>query len=401
MRSEHKAARRVAGFGLRGIALSLAAISLLLAIASLVLPAMVERSMNKVLQPPPYVASPAAQALHARLDIADLHADSLLWGRDLLQRGDRGHVDVPRLVEANVALQVFSVVTKTPRGLNIERNDDRSDNILPLALVQRWPLRTWSSLTQRALYQASHLQAMAAASQGRLVPVRSQQELRRFMALRAEDRQRVGALLAIEGAQALEGDPARVDLLFDAGFRMMSPTHFFDDEMAGSAHGIDKGGLTGKGREMIRRMEAKRMIVDLAHASAQTIDEVLDIATRPVVVSHGGVKGTCDNNRNLSDAQLRRIAANGGLVGIGYWSTAVCGTDATAIARAIRHAAAQVGIGHVALGSDFDGAVPVPFDATGLVLVTQALQQHGLSEADIARVMGGNQLAFLAAQLPE
>lgn len=401
MRSEHKAAIHIAGFGVHGIALLLAVLCLLLAIAALVLPGLVERSMNKVLQAPPYVASPAAQALHARLDLADLHADSLLWGRDLLQRGDRGHVDVPRLIEANVALQVFSVVTKTPRGLNIERNDDRSDNILPLALVQRWPLRTWSSLTERALYQASHLRAMAAASQGRLVPVRRQGELRQFMALRARDRQRVGALLAIEGAQALEGDPARVDLLFDAGFRMMSPTHFFDDEMAGSAHGIDKGGLTEKGREMIRRMEAKRMIVDLAHASAQTIDEVLDIATRPVVVSHGGVKGTCDNNRNLSDAQLRRIAANGGLVGIGYWSTAVCGTDAQAIARAIRHAAAQVGIGHVALGSDFDGAVPVPFDTTGLVLVTQALQQQGMSEADIARVMGGNQLAFLMAQLPE
>lgn len=386
----------------RRILLAFALLALLTAaVAFGLLPALVEGRMNQRLQPPPYQASPQAQALHARLDVADLHADPLLWGRDLLQRSGRGHTDVPRLIEGGVALQVFSVVTKTPRGLNIERNDDRSDNVTLLALIQRWPTRTWGSLKERALYQAARLDDMAARSGGRLSVVRTQGELRAFMAQRAQDRGRVAGLLAIEGAQALDGDPANVETLFEAGYRMMSPTHFFDDEMAGSAHGVEKGGLTGKGREMIRRMEARRMIVDLAHASPRTIDEVLDMATRPVVVSHTGVKGTCDNRRNLSDAQLRRIAANGGLVGIGYWETAVCGRDAKAIARAIRHVADTIGVQHVALGSDYDGAVPVPFDATGQVLVTEALIEAGFGEADIAKVMGGNQIAFMLAQLPE
>ena len=75
--------------------------------------------------------------------------------------------------------------------------------------------------------------------------------------------------------------------------------------MGGSAHGVDKGGLTDKGRDMVRRMEAKQMIVDLSHGSDQQIDDVLAMATRPVVVSHTGVRGTCDNRRNLSDEQLR------------------------------------------------------------------------------------------------
>jgi len=365
-----------------------------------VVPGIVEGGMNRVLQPPPYRATPQAQALHARLAVADLHADPLLWGRDLLRRSNRGQTDIPRLAEGGVALQVFAVVSKTPRGLNIERNDDRSDNILPLAIVQGWPPRTWGSLQQRALYQARRLHGMAARSQGRFAVVGTQGELRDFLARRAQDRGLVAGVLAIEGAQVLEGDPANVDALFDAGFRMMSPTHFFDDEMAGSAHGVEKGGLTDKGREMIRRMEQRRMIVDLAHASPRTIDEVLAMATRPVVVSHGGVKGTCDNRRNLSDAQLRRIAANGGLVGIGYWETAVCGRDAQAVARAIRHVVSTVGLQYVALGSDFDGAVAVPFDATGLVLVTQALIEAGFGEPEIARIMGGNQLEFLKTQLP-
>src|SRR6185436_4614468 len=101
----------------------------------------------------------------------------------------------------------------------------------------------------------------------------------------------------------------------------------------------EKYGLTDKGKEMIRRMEAKGMLVDLAHASSKTIDDALTITAKPVVVSHTGVKGTCDNQRNLSDDQLKAIAKTGGVIGIGFWDTAVCGTDATAIAKAIRYTA--------------------------------------------------------------
>ena len=366
-----------------------------------VVPERVDRALNRVAEAPPYAASPEARAVHARLDVADLHADTLLWGRDLLEWTDRGHVDLPRLVEGNVALQVFSVVTKSPRNLNIERNDGNSDNILLLALAQRWPVRTWFSLMQRALYQADRLRAFAAAADGRLVLIRTRRDLRIFTDRRKLEHGIVAGLLSLEGAHPLEGDPANVDLLFDAGFRMMGPSHYFDNEMAGSAHGVDKGGLTDKGRDVIRRMEARRMIVDLAHGSDQVIDDVLEMATRPVVVSHTGVRGTCDNRRNLSDDQLRAVARNGGLVGIGFWQTAVCGTDAAAIARAIRYTADLIGVEHVALGSDFDGATRTPFDASGMVKLTEALLAVGFSREDVAKVMGGNEIRFLMENLPE
>src|ERR1700751_3644277 len=116
-------------------------------------------------------------------------------------------------------------------------------------------------------------------------------------------------MLSIEGAHALDGNLANIDVLYKAGYRMMSPSHFFDNDIGGSSAGVAKSGLTDKGRSMIRNMEAKRMIVDLAHASSPTIDDVLAIATRPVVVSHTGVKATCNNNRNLSDSQIQRISA--------------------------------------------------------------------------------------------
>ena len=364
------------------------------------LSARTERRLNRVGAGGPYRLPASVRDLHERLTIVDLHADSLLWGRDLLVRADRGHVDVPRLVEGNVALQVFAVATKVPRHLNIERNDDRSDDIALVALVQGWSAATMRSLLARAEHQAGRLTSMAAASGGRLVVVRTAADLDGLLGRRASGETVVGGLLAIEGAHALDGDPANVDRLFAVGFRIVGLAHFFDNDVGGSAHGVRQGGLTAVGRDVVGRLEARSMLVDLAHASAATIDEVLAIATRPVVVSHSGVRGTADNARNLSDEQLRAVAATGGIVGIGFWPTATGGDDARSIAQAIAHAVAVIGADYVALGSDFDGAVRVPFDVSGLILLTEALQAAGLDEATIAAVMGGSAIELLRRTLP-
>ena len=107
------------------------------------------------------------------------------------------------------------------------------------------------------------------------------------------------------------------------------------------------------------------------------------------------VKGTCDNQRNLSDDQLKRIAQTGGVIGIGYWETAVCGKDATAIAKAIRYTANLVGVDHVGLGSDFDGVPILPQEidsAADLPKITQALLDRGYKADDIKKILGGNLL---------
>jgi microsomal dipeptidase-like Zn-dependent dipeptidase len=199
----------------------------------------------------------------------------------------------------------------------------------------------------------------------------------------------------------LEGKLENLDVLYAAGFRMMSPTHFTDTDIAGSASGQRKAGLTDLGREWVRSMQAKSMLIDLAHASPATLRDVTAIATKPVIVSHTGVKGTCNNNRNLSDDELRAVARTGGVVGIGYWETAVCGRDVLAVARAIQYTAGVVGVEHVALGSDFDGATTMPFDVTGVPLVTDALRKAGLSEHDVGLIMGENVVRVLSQSLPE
>ena len=385
------------------ILIALAAILLLLIGGFFfVLPAQLEKRLNVSLNPPPYLASERAVELHKKLLVADLHADSLLWDRDLLDRATRGHVDVPRLIEGNVALQSFTIVSKTPYvwKMNIERNDDSTDNITILAIAQRWPTATWNSLTQRALYQAKRLQDTAARSGGKFTLIRTSAELSSYLDRRITEPRITAGFLGIEGAQALDGNLDNIDVLFEAGFRMMSPSHFFDTDIGGSAHGVEKGGLTDKGKDMIRQMEARRMVVDVAHSSAKTIDDVLAISTRPVFVSHSGVKGTCDNQRNLSDEHLKGIARTGGVIGIGFWDTAVCGTDAKAIAKAIRYTANLIGVDHVGLGSDFDGAVATPFDTTGLVQITDALLAEGFTDEEIGKIMGRNVLRLLIQSLP-
>jgi membrane dipeptidase len=177
-------------------------------------------------------------------------------------------------------------------------------------------------------------------------------------------------------------------------------SHFFDNEWAGSAHGVNKGGLTPKGKQLVRKMDSLKIIIDLAHASLQTIDDVLAITQSPLIVSHTGVKGVCDIQRNLSDKHLLEIGKRNGLVAIGLWETAVCGTDEKATAKSIRYAATLIGADKVALGSDFDGAVETHFDVTGLPLIMEALKQEGFTPAEIEGIMGGNIRDFLMRNLP-
>ena len=367
----------------------------------LALPRIVDERMNRVAAPPPYTVSDQARALHQRLFVADLHDDVLLWPRDLLQRYERGQTDLPRLREGGVSLQVFATVTKTPRGLNFERNSADTDNITLLAMAQRWPPRTWSSLLERALYQSEKLHEAAAASAGQLQVVRSQADLRAALAAGLPTAQgRVLAVLATEGLHPLEGRLDNIDRMAQAGFRIMGLTHFFDNEVGGSAHGLDKGGLTPFGRQVVQRLQEQRLIVDLAHASPKVIDDVIAMSKRPVLVSHTGVQATCRGPRNLSDAHVRAIAATGGVIGIGYFHGAVCGLQPSAIVGAIRHVAYLVGVKHVALGSDFDGAIETGFDTTGVAQITQGLLEAGFGEAEIADIMGGNVLRLLQAELP-
>ncbi len=365
-----------------------------------ILPPMAEKRMNRVHAKPPYPVSSDARSLHQRLFIADLHADSLLWNRDLLKRESYGHIDLPRLQEANVALQVFASVTKVPMGLNFERNEPKRDLITILALAQAWRPRTWRSLLQRALYASEKLRRVAARSNGQILLIERTRDLAELAARRQRDPRVIGALLALEGVHALQGRLENLDVLYDAGFRMIGLHHFFDNEAGGSAHGVECGGLTQFGRELVQCIQQKKMALDLAHSSPAVVADALALATAPVFVSHVGLRGTRDNSRNLSDEQARGVAATGGVMGIAMFEHAVGGKTLDATARAMRYGADLVGVDHIAIGSDFDGSIVAPIDVTGIPRLTESLMRHGFAANEIEKIMGGNVLRVLKQILP-
>jgi len=385
---------------MRKLGWALLVIVILIAVAAIVLPGWIERQQNKVDGKPLLQISEQAQALHASLTIVDLHADTLLWKRNLLTQANRGHIDLPRLREGNVALQIFASVTKSPKGLNYDRNSaDATDNITLLSIAQAQPTRTWNSLLQRSLFQAQKLDRAVSDSHGELRQVGTDADLDALLAARSRSPKPIGAMLSIEGLHDLEGKAENLDKLYAAGYRMAGLTHFFDNQLAGSMHGEKKGGLTPFGRQIVRAMEAKGMIVDVAHCSHACVADILAMARRPVVSSHGGVQATCKVNRNLTDDEIRGVARTGGVIGIGYWDAAVCDISPRSIAKAIRTVRDLVGVQYVALGSDFDGSTTTRFDASQLVQVAQALLDQGFSPDEIRAVMGGNALRVIRAGL--
>jgi len=371
-----------------------------LLIAFMIGPGFLEKGFNRVIEHDAYVISDEARDLHSSLTAADLHSDTLLWHRDVLDRADRGHVDIPRLVEGGVAVQVFSTVTKAPKALNYEENSGDSDQITGAIILQRWPIRTWGSLYERARYQAQRLDRAAKRSDGSLVFLRTRADLEMVLDARANGQAVTGGLMATEGSHALDGSLENIQNLYNAGFRMMGLHHFFDNKLGGSLHGVSKAGLSDFGHNAVVEMNRLGIMIDVAHSSEAVVDDVLALSATPLVVSHTGVKGACDQPRNISDDHMRRIAASGGLIGIGYWDGAVCDATPTGVAKSIAYAVNLVGEEHVALGSDYDGATSVYFDTSELSVLTQALLNEGLSENQVRAVMGGNQIRFFRKHLP-
>ena len=364
-------------------------------------PAILDEEQNVVVEHQAYEISDQAQQLHSSLLIGDWHADSLLWMRNLSEQYDYGHLDFPRMQQGNMALQMFTTVTKSPSGQNYERNSsDASDNITLLAMAQRWPAATWTSLAERALFQADKLYKLAARDPDNLMLIRSRIELAEFLKRRQSNPTLIGGLLGTEGSHALDGDLDNIQRLFNNGFRMMSLQHFFDNKLGGSLHGTSGEGLTQFGRDAVNKMLALGIMLDVSHSSEQVVVDTLAISNKPLIVSHTGFQGHCPSPRNISDKLMEQIAAAGGLIAVGFWDGAICGNSPATVAAAIVYGIGLVGEDHISLGSDFDGTVTTSFDGSEMAVITQALLDANLSEQQIRKVMGENMLTYLQTYLP-
>lgn len=362
---------------------------------------------NAVFPHKPYEISEEAQLLHDDLVIDDWHVDSLMWLRSILEGSDIGQVDVPRLTQANMAIQVFTSVTRVPdAGINLTNNEAEGDKITALAFIDKWPGAARTSLYARAAYHADKLFAAQTKAPEKLKVIANKSDLRQVLAARRSGSDILGTVLGTEGLHPLEGKLENVENLFNKGYRVMGLFHFFDNELGSSLHGTAHAGLSEFGKHVIKELDRQSIVIDVAHAAPGSVVDVLALTNRPVILSHTGMRGACNSDRNIPDELMLEIANAGGVIGIGFWDTAICHKDDPAAAPGavvdhLRYAIDLLGIDHVSLGSDYDGSVDMPFDVSEIPALTHTMLERGFTEVEIRAVMGGNILRFLDEQLPE
>ena len=331
-----------------------------------------------------------------------------------------GHTDLPRLVESGITAQFFAAWVDA-----------------------RFARTTPDSSFERAMQYVDRIRAFVARHPDTLLFATTTADVRR-----AKRERRVAVLIGVEGGHAIEGSVEKLRALHAAGARYLTLTWNNGNTWAGSSLGIDgtsTGGLTDEGRRIVRELNRLGMLVDVSHVSDATFDDVLAVSTDPVIASHSAARALNDHPRNLDDERLRALARSGGVVNVVFFSrfldpeylqaseriepaiedarnaARVAGGDDAAVARAaierertflaalprtplsvlidhIEHIARVAGVDHVGLGSDFDGVSALPDgleDVTGVPRIAQALLDRGWSEADVAKVLGGNMLRVM------
>jgi len=317
-----------------------------------------------------------ALRLHRESLVVDTHCDTLMQfmpqgrrgppPRRLGERSNRGHIDLPRLVEGGVDCQTFAIYT------------GRQEN-------EPWALRT-------ALRMVDIFDRECEANE-EIVPVRGYSEI-----LDANRAGKVAALLSIEGAEPLMGDLGVLRVFHKLGVRMLSFTWNWRTPFAdGLAATRAESKLTDLGVEALREMERLGIVYDVSHLSDSCFWDVVDVKKGPFIASHSNCRAVCDHPRNLTDDMIKALAEHGGVMGMNF-APPFIDKEKTTVERLvdhIDHIVDLVGADHVGLGSDFDGIGSTPEgleDASKMPNITRELVRRGYSDDDIKKILGGNHL---------
>lgn len=334
-----------------------------------------------------------AVALARDADVIDLHVDTFIWtrtlGYDVLARhgggpfGRRfgGHVDVPRMADGGVDGGMWSITTNPFRSAS----------------------RRWDVFVENL----AALRALIAGSKGALVEVHGVSEYRAARARGAH-----ACFLAIQGLHAVEAAPEGVGSIPDDCVVRATLVHLTSSVYGGTSSPLGLAwdrGLTDAGRDAVRAMNARRVLVDLAHIAESAFWDAVAVhdKTQPLVDTHTGVSGVTPHWRNLTDAQLKAIADTGGVVGIifaeEFLKRAGGPSDAGMIVEHVAHVIDVAGEDVPALGSDYDGMITPPPDVPGVDAYPKLVQHmlgRGWREERIRKVLGGNFLRALAMLRP-
>jgi len=361
------------------------------------------------------------EKIHHSMLVVDLHSDSVIshkLGRDLLARSDWGHLDVPRLKEGGINLQIFASFIEP--NLAGKEAYDRAVELIRLLL--------------ELISRSEDLNLCTTPDQVSTI---------------VKD-EKIAAMLSIENGSAINNDIANVDQFHSMGVRCVTLVHTKTNDLSSSSSdsGSNLDGLTEFGRLVVGRMNELGMIVDISHASVGAVDETLQASLFPIIASHSCVHAICQHDRNLTDEQIRKIAAKGGLIGVNFCgrfltndhnSLSIDFDNANAKELSLVHhltgggcsssefeenraayfqfierlrkamLPAQVTLEHVVdhidyivkiggveavgIGSDFDGIPLAPIgleDCSKMPKLTNELDQRGYKSGEIEKILGQN-----------
>jgi membrane dipeptidase len=321
---------------------------------------------------------------------------------DLASGRAGGHLDLPRMRAGGVRGAIFAVFTESEGG-DHHKPVPRDDQVIEFERAA--PVS----------YEVAAADATAAA--GRLLALDRAGALRLARSAEDLDAARDGdgppaAVLHLEGAEAIDPGLEALDLWYAAGLRSLGPVWSRPNAFAEGVPFIspsspDTGaGLTELGRALMRACADKGILVDVSHLNEAGFWDLARLALGPVVASHSAAHALCPTSRNLTDAQLDEIGASGGLVGIVFACPFLRrdfaddpDTPLELIAEHARYVADRIGVEHVGLGSDFDGAtIPASVgDASGIPRVLEALGQAGFAPGELEAIAWDNWRRVLAA----
>lgn len=326
--------------------------------------------------------------LHRHAPVIDCHNDSLqavLLGdtrynilrhrpampRRLWQKGQSGHWDFPRALEAGQTGQLTNLLV---------------------------PWRKGGEYVKAILKSLRQLRADLATAPQIALPATAASDFER-----AHREGKVAVMMMIEGAEGIDGDLDLLHVYHELGVRSMGLTWMYRNDVAEGNWEDTGAGLSAFGRLAIREMNQLRWLVDVAHATEKTFRDALETSTATVICSHTSCRAMVKDfhthapSRYLSDEQMKTLAAKGGVLGIFFSANRELdddGADAMSLARFIAHAASVCGADHVGLGSDYDGGFPPHGleDIRGLPNLTSALIDLGFSDNELLGILGGNWL---------
>ena len=311
------------------------------------------------------------QTIHSKYTLIDLHNDVLEVMIDdpayhLADLHTYNHTDIPRLQQGEVDVQFFSIWVSPTAYTEYYQQ----------ALAMRDLLYSELSTNTSTISQATTMQ----------------------QALEINNQNKIAAVIGVEGGHSIENNIDNLVTLYNAGMRYLTITWNNSTDWAISAKDqrTETRGLSDFGRQVIRTMDSLGIIIDVSHVGIITIQDILTETKNPIVATHSGARSIYDHYRNLYDWQIQDIANSGGVIGVVFYPWFLNGSASASISDVITHIdyiKNLVGIDYVAIGSDFDGIEVTPLgleDVTKFPDLTIALLQHGYTESDLEKILGGN-----------